>query len=97
MSGFYSSDLCAPRGPSLSLPSVPCDNLLVKLQINGESRDFTSSLTLAALVDQLGMKSDRVAIELNREIVPRDSWTVTNLSEGDRLEIVHFVGGGTSH
>jgi thiamine biosynthesis protein ThiS len=66
----------------------------MKLQINGEAQDFTSPLSLAALVDQLGMKADRVAIELNRTIVSRDQWTKTNLAEGDRLEIVHFVGGG---
>jgi sulfur carrier protein len=70
----------------------------MKLHINGEERQFETSvdpLTLAALVDQLSMKSDRVAVELNREIVPRDRWAETRLNEGDRLEIVHFVGGGT--
>ena len=41
------------------------------------------------------MKQDRVAVELNRDIVPRDKWNTTELNEGDRLEIVHFVGGGT--
>ncbi len=41
------------------------------------------------------MKQDRVAVELNRTIVPREKWGETNLSEGDRLEIVHFVGGGS--
>ncbi len=66
----------------------------MKLQINGEAQDFTPPLTLATLVDQLGMKADRVAIELNRAIVSRDQWTKTTLAEGDRLEIVHFVGGG---
>ena len=66
----------------------------MKLQINGDSREFSSTLTLAALVEQLGMKQDRVAVELNHEIVPRDRWQQTNLAEGDRLEIVHFVGGG---
>ena len=55
-----------------------------------------SRFTLAALVEQLGMKSDRVAIELNRDIVARDRWPATLLAEGDRLEIVHFVGGGRS-
>lgn len=65
------------------------------LQINGEEKTFDPSLaTLAQLVESLGMKSDRVAIELNREIVPRNLWPETNLNEGDRLEIVHFVGGG---
>ena len=50
--------------------------------------------TLAALVDVLGMKPDRVAVELNRDIVPRDRWPETQLNDGDRLEVVHFVGGG---
>lgn len=40
------------------------------------------------------MKADRVAVELNRDIVPRDRWPETRLNEGDRLEVVHFVGGG---
>ena len=68
----------------------------MKLHINGEERSFDSPapFTLAALVDLLGMKSDRVAVELNRDIVPRDRWSVTVLNDGDRLEVVHFVGGG---
>jgi len=70
----------------------------MKLQINGEERDFSGSptpFTLAALVEILGMKSDRVAVELNLDIVPRDRWAATTLHDGDRLEIVHFVGGGS--
>jgi len=63
------------------------------LIINGENRDLTAQ-TLSALVEQLGMKPDRVAIELNREIVPRDRWAQVLLTNGDQLEIVHFVGGG---
>ena len=66
----------------------------MKLHINGEARDFTSPLSLASLIEQLGMKQDRVAVELNRAIVARDQWATTGLSDGDRLEIVHFVGGG---
>lgn len=69
----------------------------MKLQINGDERDFVDApipFTLAALVETLGMKADRVAVELNREIVPRNRWTETQLIEGDRLEVVHFVGGG---
>ncbi len=68
----------------------------MKLHINGEERVFDSStpFTLAALVEMLGMKADRVAVELNRDIVPRDRWPETQLNEGDRLEVVHFVGGG---
>jgi thiamine biosynthesis protein ThiS len=65
----------------------------MRLVINGEERDFAAA-TLEALVEELGMKGDRVAVELNREIVPRASWQATALKDGDRLEIVHFVGGG---
>jgi sulfur carrier protein len=71
----------------------------MKLQVNGDERQFDApgdSLTLAALIEILGMKSDRVAVELNREIVPRNQWSDTHLKEADRLEIVHFVGGGAS-
>jgi thiamine biosynthesis protein ThiS len=69
----------------------------MQLQINGEQRDFSdapSPFTVAALMETLGMKADRVAVELNLDIVPRDLWSETQLQEGDRLEIVHFVGGG---
>lgn len=66
----------------------------MKLQINGEERELADELTLAALLEQLGMKADRVAVELNREIVRREHWPQTPLHTGDRLEIVQFVGGG---
>jgi len=65
----------------------------MNLTINGESRT-ASAQNLTALVEELGMKQDRVAIELNRRIVPRDCWSQTTLTDGDQLEIVHFVGGG---
>ena len=65
----------------------------MNLTINGETQ-LSSAATLGALVEQLGMKPDRVAIELNREIIAREQWPHTPLRDGDRLEIVHFVGGG---
>jgi thiamine biosynthesis protein ThiS len=73
----------------------------MNLQVNGERRTFEppahgGQFTVAALIESLGMKSDRVAVELNREIAPRDRWLQIALKDGDRLEIVHFVGGGTS-
>jgi thiamine biosynthesis protein ThiS len=64
------------------------------LHINGEQREFPDGLTVASLVAQLSMKQDRVAVELNLEIVPRTSWEATTLKDGDKLEVVHFVGGG---
>ena len=66
----------------------------MQLIINGEDRRFGELANLAALVEELGIKGDRVAVELNREIVPRGRWAETPLHDGDRLEIVHFVGGG---
>jgi thiamine biosynthesis protein ThiS len=68
----------------------------MRIQINGEARDVSPAITLAGLLEQLGMNGERVAIELNRNLVPRQQWAATNLSEQDRLEIVHFVGGGNS-
>jgi sulfur carrier protein len=70
----------------------------MKLHINGEERSFDAPapLTLAVLVEILGMKPDRVAVELNRDIIPRSQWPETPLNEGDRLEVVHFVGGGSA-
>ena len=65
----------------------------MKLFINGEERQLEVT-TVSTLVEQLGMKADRVAVELNREIVPRADWPKTALRDGDKLEIVHFVGGG---
>lgn len=67
----------------------------MKLQVNGEEHSFAGASTLAALIEQLGMRADRVAVELNRKIVARECWPATELREGDRLEIVHFVGGGS--
>jgi sulfur carrier protein len=72
----------------------------MNLYINGEEHPFAdppppAQFTLAALIESLSMKSDRVAVELNRDIVPRNRWPETLLKDGDRLEIVHFVGGGS--
>ena len=71
----------------------------MNLYINGEERILAPApsgdpFTLAALIESLNMKPDCVAVELNRDIVPRDRWPETFLKDGDHLEIVHFVGGG---
>jgi thiamine biosynthesis protein ThiS len=67
----------------------------MELFVNGEAKTCDDAASLAQFIEQLGMKGDRVAVELNREIVPRAKWTDTQLHDGDRLEVVHFVGGGT--
>ena len=67
------------------------------IHLNGQPRTFdglTSPADLASVITTLGLKSDRVAVEHNGEIVPRAQWTKAHVVDGDRLEIVHFVGGG---
>jgi sulfur carrier protein len=67
------------------------------LILNGQSREFEKLQTPASLellIGELGLKGDRVAVEHNGEIVPRSGWAETLLNGGDRLELVHFVGGG---
>ncbi len=66
----------------------------MELLVNGEPKNCAESTSLSQFIEQLGMKGDRVAVELNREIVPRTAWNEVQLHDGDRLEIVHFVGGG---
>jgi sulfur carrier protein len=62
--------------------------------INGERREVPDGLTVAALLELIGMPRDRVAIERNLDILPRADWRETRLQPNDTFEIVHFVGGG---
>lgn len=64
------------------------------IEVNGEPRDVPQSLTLTDLVEHLSLAPERLAIELNRKVVRRADWQQSVLNEGDRVEIVHFVGGG---
>lgn len=66
---------------------------MVKIVLNGEEREFTAT-NLTALIDEIGLDGRKVAVERNLEIVPRSQYLATALDDGDRLEIVHFVGGG---
>ena len=66
----------------------------MRIQVNGEPHEVPERLSLAELLGRLQFRQDSVAVERNLEIVPRNRWTDTLLQAGDRLEIVHFVGGG---
>ena len=68
----------------------------MRLTINGEEKDFPEALTLSGLIAHIGLAPERVAVELNRAIVARELWATIALKDNDRLEIVHFVGGGRS-
>ena len=70
---------------------------LINIYLNGELREVPENLTLAALLDWLKLPTDRVAVERNREIASRSTWAETSIQPNDRLEVVHFVGGGTEN
>ena len=65
------------------------------ITVNGEPKEIASGATLVDLLQTLELKPERLAIELNRKIIRRTNWGATHLSEGDKIEIVHFVGGGS--
>ncbi|MGH9357783.1 MAG: sulfur carrier protein ThiS [Terriglobia bacterium] len=67
---------------------------MVSICLNGEPREIPAGLNLTQLLEWMKAPTDRVAVELNLEIVPRSHWGVTTIQAGDRLEVVHFVGGG---
>jgi thiamine biosynthesis protein ThiS len=66
----------------------------MKVFVNGDEKEFSPEISLAELITQLDLAAPRIAIELNREVVRRSDWGGTMLKDGDRIEIVHFVGGG---
>jgi thiamine biosynthesis protein ThiS len=67
---------------------------MLDIEVNGEARRVDPATTVAELIASLGLAAEHVAVERNREIVPRAAHAETALSAGDRLEIVTFVGGG---
>ena len=62
--------------------------------LNGTKKLFQEPLTVEKLLEQLGLDKRKLAVERNREIVPKGEFTVVNLRDGDEIEIVHFIGGG---
>ena len=66
----------------------------MQVYVNGELKDLPGTSSLAELVTQFELPAARIAIELNREVVRRSEWGSTMLKDEDRIEIVHFVGGG---
>ena len=66
----------------------------MEIVLNGEARDVAQGCTIAQLIEELGFAGRRLAVELNLEIVPRSSHETHELKPGDRVEIVHAIGGG---
>jgi sulfur carrier protein len=69
-------------------------NTTIQVSVNGETRDVPGGLSVGALLVHLGIATGRVAIERNLDILPRSQWEATQVTSGDRFEIVHLVGGG---
>jgi sulfur carrier protein len=92
-----------PRAILAAMAAPPRGNagdtlsLVMTLMLNGSLRHFEElegGSTLEQMIQHLALKGDRIAVEHNGSIVPRASWSQTRVAENDRLEIVHFVGGG---
>jgi len=66
----------------------------VRVRVNGREQRLPAGASVAALLQTLGLANPRVAVERNREIVPKAEYAATRLTEGDELEVVEFVGGG---
>ena len=66
----------------------------MQVTINGETKELESEVSLDRLLELFSLPSQRIAVELNREVVRRKDWPDTIINDSDRIEIVHFVGGG---
>jgi thiamine biosynthesis protein ThiS len=73
---------------------VATDTATIRVRVNGKDREITRGLTVRGLLESLELHPGMVVVELNREILKRDSYGETDVSPGDTLELVHFVGGG---
>jgi len=66
----------------------------MRVTVNGETVELPEGLNASELVERIGLADQRIALEVNREIVPRSEYGSTRLNEGDRVEIVRAIGGG---
>lgn len=66
----------------------------MNITVNGDDKDVADRVVISELIAELGLKAERLAVEVNRRIIRRADWPSTTLEEGDKVEIVHFVGGG---
>jgi sulfur carrier protein len=81
-------------GGQVKAQRMPRYNRTMDILLNGERRELAGDCTLAQLLDEAGYAGRRVAVEVNREIVPRSRHAGHRLADGDRVEIVHAIGGG---
>jgi sulfur carrier protein len=67
---------------------------MMQVTINGESQSFNDSITVSSLLQELGFGDKRIAVEVNESIIPKGRHAETRLCEGDKIEIIHAIGGG---
>src|SRR5688572_24702548 len=67
----------------------------IEIRLNGETRELPAVLNIRELLEHFDLPKDRVAVERNRSIIPKLQWEAVDVSNGDELEVVHFVGGGS--
>jgi thiamine biosynthesis protein ThiS len=66
----------------------------MQVMINGEMRELSESATIVEMLENLALPAERIAIELNREVIRKKDWANVKLNDADKIEIIHFVGGG---
>ena len=67
---------------------------MISVTINGDTREFSGELSAMDMMEELGLPATKVALERNREVVPKSTYGEVTIKDGDKLEIVHFIGGG---
>src|ERR1043166_1441479 len=71
--------------------------MTIEIRLNGEKQQLPASLSIVQLLEPFDLPKDRVAVERNRAIVPKPQWETVAVGQGDELEVVHFVGGGSGN
>ena len=66
----------------------------MQVMINGEMRELSESATIVEMLENLALPAERIAVELNRKVVRKKDWASVKLNAADKIEIIHFVGGG---
>jgi len=66
----------------------------MQITINGEKRELSGNLTISEMLENLALPAERIAVELNRQVVRKKDWASVKLNDADKIEIIHFVGGG---
>ena len=69
-------------------------NKSMKILVNGETKEFEKELSISELLNELDLSSKLIAIELNKNVIRKKDWEDIKINENDKIEIVHFVGGG---